>query len=545
MSKIHKHGIPYNIVARNNLYQYLLQRHISQNEDIHHRSIDYHTLFNLIYNCEERKTLIENKNKKKENLPVKKIPYTVIKINDRAQQSLIELHTTLKNNFEYKSNINFINYKKDNVFDFYNQRDIKINWMGKLFGLSSNYLMSELGAFASHIKCLEYIVENNIPEMIVFEDDVILSDNFMKNFKHVYADLPKDYDFISDSTFVPNYEELCTNTENILTDSLFLNKAYLQNAYVCFMMYSLAGAKKILNLVKQYGIICPVDTLFFFLNREHKLNGYSTYHDNRFILSTDFIGSFRNADADTVVANDTSEQQEINVVMMVYNRPEYFDEVLYNLSKQTVKFKLHIVSNSPDNNLFFKSVIEKYKLLGMEIFFCEADNSRMTAERWFYVKDHLLHTDFVLFVDDDVIVHEDTIEQVWNSKEHNTMKVYQGRKFLVEQDTITEDVFNSSARSDHPEMSYGALNLGIVDTVYWKEPLLFDLEHEYPTVCYKADDLMLSWAINKLGGQIKNHNITPKVNLGDTDSKALYKQIQSTIYEKYDFFDKIHKFKRF
>lgn len=545
MGKLHQAHNDYKNTHIRNCYQYLLQRFITDPEYVHYHHAHENDIWNDISRSAERADLLNKKAGIAKNVSFDKIPYTVIKINDRAQSTLNILHQQLENNFIYIDGIEFIDYRKNNVFDFYQQRDIKVNWMGRLFGLSPNYLMNELGAFASHIKCLEYMVENNIPEMIVFEDDVILSHDFMRNFKNVYADLPKDYDFISDSTFAPNYEELCTNDDHILTDSLFLNKAYLQNAYVCFMMYSLEGAKKILNLVKQYGIICPVDTLFFFLNREHKLNGYSTYHDNRFIAHTDFIGSFRNTDADVVTAKDTSAQQEINVVMMVYDRPEYFDEVLHKLSNQTIKFKLHIVSNSPKNRLFFKSIIEKYKLLGMEIFFCEADNSRMTTERWFYIKDHLLHTDFVLIVDDDVIVHKDTIERLWNSRESNTMKVYQGRKFLVSQDTITEEVFNSSARSDHPEMSYGAINLAIMDTAFWRDSLLFDLEKEYPEVCRRADDLMISWAVNKLGGRIKNHYVLPQVNLGDTDSKALYKQIQSTIYEKYDFFDKIHKFKRF
>ena len=52
---------------------------------------------------------------------------------------------------------------------------------------------------------------------------------------------------------------------------------------------------------------------------------------------------------------------DINVVMMVYNRPQYFRQVLDSLKNQTVDFNLHVISNNPKHNNLFLSIIDKYK----------------------------------------------------------------------------------------------------------------------------------------------------------------------------------------
>lgn len=293
MGKIHKCGVNYNVHARDNLYQYLLQRNITFGERDNYLNCDYSVALNEISNSFERKQLLEQKSQISAKLPNKRIPYTVIKIDNRAEQSLAKIHNILQYNFEYRSNIDFVDARKDDIFDFFSQRNININWLGELFGLDKNFVISELGCYASHIKALEYIVQNNIQEMIVFEDDIIISENFLNIFSVCYRDLPNDYDFLSDNTIFPNYEETSTNTENILTDSLYLNKPHLQNAMLCFMMYSLNGAEKLLSFIKKHGVLCPIDTLIFTLQRRNDLNGYATYYDNRLIAETNICGSFR------------------------------------------------------------------------------------------------------------------------------------------------------------------------------------------------------------------------------------------------------------
>lgn len=543
MGRLHKHSNDYHRMYIKNCYQYFLRRNINDDEYRYYTNLNDTAILNIVSSSAEAKSIIAQSLDARAINDFDKIPYTVIKINDRAETILKPMHEQLHDKFTYKNDIEFVDYRKDDVHDFFKQRNINIAWLGSLFGLASEPLEHELAVFASHIKCLEYIVKNNIPEMIVMEDDVILTFDFIHKFKKAYSSLPNNYDFLSDSVVMPNYEELSTNDQYMLTDNLLLNKGYLQNAYMCFTLYSYNGAKKILDYFKHYGVICPIDTMLFHLNRENKLNGYSTYYHTRFIESTDFLGTFRNQRHNNT---QTVRDEEIDVITMVYNRPEYFSEMMDKLSKQTIKFNLHVISNKLEYNNYYKTIVEKYKLNGMNIKFIESDNSRMAAERWFYIKDNLLTKEYTIVIDDDVFINPQTIEQIWNTREKNTIKSYFGRKFLTSQDPLTEEIIETAGTVHAPELSISSMSLGVVDNSYFEEAsLFFQLKDQYPEIFYKFEDMMLSWAVNKAGGTIKNHWIRPIANMGDTDDKALYKFLSNIILESYQQMDDVYKFKRF
>jgi GR25 family glycosyltransferase involved in LPS biosynthesis len=160
-----------------------------------------------------------------------------------------------------------------------------------LFGLALTTTASELAVTASHIFAMEYLLENNLDELIVFEDDVILSDNFVNLISQCVNDVPKDYDFLADCTLLPNYEEFSTEEHAIKIDSEFICRAHLQNSHTGFMMYSKKGAKEILDIYKSKGLICAIDTFLFWLNRRGNLNAYTTYYSNRLIKEKDIYGS--------------------------------------------------------------------------------------------------------------------------------------------------------------------------------------------------------------------------------------------------------------
>lgn len=228
--------------------------------------------------------------------------------------------------------------------------------------------------------------------------------------------------------------------------------------------------------------------------------------------------------------------------MMVYDRPEYFKDVVDSLANQTVDVRLHVVSNKPENNPLFEKVLAESTL--KDYVFFEADNSRVTAERWFYVKDHLADREFAMFVDDDIVMEPNEVERIWNTREPNTMKIYQGRKYFVDQPVIESNIF-FGAWGRHNEFSYGALNSGVMDLSFFnKHNLLFEMAEKHSEMCYWADDLVISWAVNALGGRIMNHHVYPKSNLGD-DDKATFKKIAHRPIGYTQFLDQIHKFARF
>jgi GR25 family glycosyltransferase involved in LPS biosynthesis len=288
MGKIHKHGYDYAGKAINNLYNFLLQREpdkLEYDNYIHH---DFNDVVRDFLQSEEYHNLIKNK-----FLTAslnKKINYTVLKINDRAIDTLKDLHSKLNNVATYHE-IKSIDYNLVNIKEFFKKRNISINWLGDLFGLSPTTTDSELAVTASHIFAMEYLLENNLDELIVFEDDVILSDNFVNLIFQCFNDVPKDYDFLADCTLLPNYEEFSTEEHSIKIDSEFICKANLQNSHTGFMMYSKKGAKKILDIYKKKGIICAIDTFLFWLNRRKDLNAYTTYYSNKLIKEKDIYGS--------------------------------------------------------------------------------------------------------------------------------------------------------------------------------------------------------------------------------------------------------------
>lgn len=54
----------------------------------------------------------------------------------------------------------------------------------------------QIACLLSHIEVWKKIIQNNIEKMLVLEDDAILTDNFIVNFKSMYQELPKNWDFV-------------------------------------------------------------------------------------------------------------------------------------------------------------------------------------------------------------------------------------------------------------------------------------------------------------------------------------------------------------
>jgi GR25 family glycosyltransferase involved in LPS biosynthesis len=184
----------------------------------------------------------------------------------------------------------------DNYKQFYQNRNININWKPEHSFDRAEPLLGEFGICGSQVLALEYMVEHNIPEMIVFEDDVQLTDKFLDYLNLAYKDLPDDYDFLADSTVFPNGRFFNNHPQSILIKSDYICRSDLQNAHLGFMLYSLKGAKKILALLKEDGFFAPIDTMLFYHSRHRKLEGYTTFFFNRLISDKDFYGSMIDLD---------------------------------------------------------------------------------------------------------------------------------------------------------------------------------------------------------------------------------------------------------
>lgn len=220
--------------------------------------------------------------------------YSIISINDRAAENKADIASTLSGCKMHT--LEYFDASKQDYQKFYADRRIANTWKPEHSFMRELPLVGEFGICGSQILILEYMVENNIPEMIVFEDDVMLTDKFMDHLNLCYADLPDDFDFLSDMTVFPNERFFNSVYEYTLIESSFITRSHLQNAHLGFMLYSLAGAKKILALLKETGFFAPIDTMLFYYSRSGLLNGYSTFFSNRLIADKDFHGSMIDSD---------------------------------------------------------------------------------------------------------------------------------------------------------------------------------------------------------------------------------------------------------
>jgi len=215
------------------------------------------------------------------------VPYVIVKINDRALVNCNKIEMTMKSSKQYK--LSFINEQEDNIKKFLLNHNIKINWDKKFF--IRDYLKGELGVTANFALVYQYMIDNNIDKMLVFEDDAVLKDNFLNNLYYCIKDLPDDFDYLVSSTTFPNAKIMTTIDADILINSKYICKSHLQNSDLRVTLYSKNGVKKILNFLKQFGFVCPIDTFIFNLSRKNYLNGYTTFSQNSLIRNVEISES--------------------------------------------------------------------------------------------------------------------------------------------------------------------------------------------------------------------------------------------------------------
>ena len=94
----------------------------------------------------------------------------------------------------------------------------------------TNITKGEIGCFISHIRCYEYMIKNNIDNMLIFEDDCIFCDNFIEKLNNIYNEyknnnLNDTNIFYIGGRFEPNYFTHSNNCSQI-SDNLIKHKLY-------------------------------------------------------------------------------------------------------------------------------------------------------------------------------------------------------------------------------------------------------------------------------------------------------------------------------
>jgi GR25 family glycosyltransferase involved in LPS biosynthesis len=211
--------------------------------------------------------------------------YTIIHVNDRAKDAMNYNKNILKN-FEYIDTINFFNGNLGNAWDVINHKGIRQDVWNPYDGRTLPPFPGELGIWVSTLNVWQYIVNNKIDQMLVLEDDITLQDNFIENFYTAIKDLPIDFDFLSLYYF---------NDQNKIDLNLSVNSNKIQKSHNQYsagqaIIYSYAGAKKLLNCVLRKGIEYTTDCFIFRQSLEGLVEGYSiTEKNDTFLTITIFI----------------------------------------------------------------------------------------------------------------------------------------------------------------------------------------------------------------------------------------------------------------
>ena len=220
-------------------------------------------------------------------------------VNDRSKENMNRNKNILKS-FEYVDSIDFFNGNLGNGWDVINHKGIPQNKWNPYDGRQFPPLPGELGVWVSTINAWEYIVDNEIDAFLIIEDDILLQDDFINNLNLCLLDLPKDFDFFSLYYFSEQ------NQIDDLTEigSKYIHKSLNQYSAGQAMIYSLAGAKKLLKVLKRKGVEYTSDCFIFKQSQEGIVNGYSIKMNNDFFLKHDYKNIKSLIDPDNIRKTD-------------------------------------------------------------------------------------------------------------------------------------------------------------------------------------------------------------------------------------------------
>lgn len=176
---------------------------------------------------------------------------------------------TNRNNLDYvlngnKLDIKCLNAKKDGELDIFKLEnpEFKFAWDG--------FKPGEIGNFGSHYLAWKYLKENDLNELIVFEDDVLIDNSFHEKYQTAMSVLPDDYDIFSlyvDKNQHPRFDE----SQKI---SYYIAKGYQDWSTLCYVI-SKRGAEKLCKYVEEIGFDHPTDWFIFRKGHQGIFNVYT------------------------------------------------------------------------------------------------------------------------------------------------------------------------------------------------------------------------------------------------------------------------------
>lgn len=216
------------------------------------------------------------------------LAYTIITIDDSRAQLRDGIHYAMRRaGIEELPGIEYFDGREPGVIES------RLSNLG-LEITGSKFFRGEIGVWLSQISAWSEIASTYYDGVIVFEDDAVVSDEFIANYPRLLSGLPSDYDFMALNVPRDQISDYYYNRTFTTGGDWMLNNQYLHQltrsphyigdptvctayqGYSCVaMMYSPRGARKLLDTVKRQGINGPVDCVIYQEHFKTNLKGYT------------------------------------------------------------------------------------------------------------------------------------------------------------------------------------------------------------------------------------------------------------------------------
>lgn len=192
--------------------------------------------------------------------------YAIISINNRAKDNIENTRKILSNYEEL--NIRCVNGHKEPINDIMIDLSIhKNNWQW------TKPRNGEIGLWLTNIFVFKKMVEEDIDMLILLEDDAMISEDFVEMFEKIIEEVPKDFDFVSLQYPKSSIDDYKDDAEISLE---YVCLAKYNHFGTISILWSKSGAEKILSLVKDSGLMYPIDLYIHeYLNKQNLIKGYS------------------------------------------------------------------------------------------------------------------------------------------------------------------------------------------------------------------------------------------------------------------------------
>lgn len=194
-------------------------------------------------------------------LDKREINYHIIHIDDERKINRDRVDEVLISN---KLEIDCLDARKEeNKLKFFKENpNFKLAWF--------EFKNGEIGNFGSHYLAWKFLVQSNLDSILIFEDDVLIENNFIEKYNLAMDNVPSDYDVLSIFVHSNQYDRF-DKTQEI---SYYISKGYQDWSTLCYVV-SKEGAKKLIKHVEDYGMVRPTDWFIFRGGDEGAFNVYT------------------------------------------------------------------------------------------------------------------------------------------------------------------------------------------------------------------------------------------------------------------------------